>query len=338
MKVLYDLPSSQVSFTFTGCVEDRDLFSYIDEFIRECSVSHSWSESTIRSSHVLRNHLRRYGKVTQLEDFDEEGLDRYVRYLRQVAMMQESSCRKQLKNLQWFLTWAIRKGYTRQTAILSYKPKFKIIEKPVIFLTPEELATLFHFQLPGDGSVPEAADLERARDLFCFCAFTSLRYSDMAALRRGDIRDGILHVVTRKTLDSIRIELCPQARSILDKYADGSYPGDRALPVLSNQRMNDLLKELGRLCGLDTPVAIACFRNGRRVEKIVPKWSVLSTHAGRRTFICFALASGIPPQVVMKWTGHSDYKSMKPYIDIAEKTKSDAMRHLGEEWQLSLGG
>lgn len=29
----------------------------------------------------------------------------------------------------------------------------------------------------------------------------------------------------------------------------------------------------------------------------------------------------------MKWIGHSDYKAMRPYIDIAEKTKSDAMKH-----------
>lgn len=27
----------------------------------------------------------------------------------------------------------------------------------------------------------------------------------------------------------------------------------------------------------------------------------------------------------MKFTGHADYKSMKPYIDIAEKAKTDAM-------------
>lgn len=38
----------------------------------------------------------------------------------------------------------------------------------------------------------------------------------------------------------------------------------------------------------------------------------------------FALSSGIPPQVVMKWTGHSDYQAMKPYIAIAEKTKAEA--------------
>ena len=41
--------------------------------------------------------------------------------------------------------------------------------------------------------------------------------------------------------------------------------------------------------------------------------------------ICVALSSGIAPQVVMKFTGHADYKSMKPYIDIAEKAKTDAI-------------
>ena len=40
--------------------------------------------------------------------------------------------------------------------------------------------------------------------------------------------------------------------------------------------------------------------------------------------------SGIPPQVVMKWTGHSDYRAMKPYRDIAEKTKADAMKTFEE--------
>ncbi len=40
--------------------------------------------------------------------------------------------------------------------------------------------------------------------------------------------------------------------------------------------------------------------------------------------------SFVPTQVVMKWTGHSDYKAMKPYIDIAEKTKADAMKTFEE--------
>lgn len=50
------------------------------------------------------------------------------------------------------------------------------------------------------------------------------------------------------------------------------------------------------------------------------------------TAVTLSIAKGlsahkhIPPQVVMKWTGHSDYQAMKPYIEIAEKTKADDMK------------
>ena len=43
---------------------------------------------------------------------------------------------------------------------------------------------------------------------------------------------------------------------------------------------------------------------------------------------CFALSQGIAPQVVMKWTGHSDYKAMKPYIDVADSIKAHYMHKL----------
>ena len=67
------------------------------------------------------------------------------------------------------------------------------------------------------------------------------------------------------------------------------------------------------------------YKGNERIDEVTPKYALLGTHAGRRTFICNALALGIPPQVVMKWTGHSDYKAMKPYIDIADDIKANAM-------------
>ena len=60
-------------------------------------------------------------------------------------------------------------------------------------------------------------------------------------------------------------------------------------------------------------------------EEILPKYELLSSHIGRRTFICNALMLGIAPNIVMKWTGHSDYAAMKPYIEIADKAKETAM-------------
>ena len=99
-----------------------------------------------------------------------------------------------------------------------------------------------------------------------------------------------------------------------------------------NQKMNHYLKDLCELCGFTDPVTIVCYRAGQRVEETYPKWALIGTHAARRTFICFALSQGIPPQVVMKWTGHSDYKAMRPYIDIAEKIKADAMKIIDNAW------
>ena len=69
------------------------------------------------------------------------------------------------------------------------------------------------------------------------------------------------------------------------------------------------------------PVRETYYKGNERIDEVTHKYALLSTHAGRRTFICNALARGIPAQVVMKWTGHSDYKAMKPYIDIADDIK-----------------
>lgn len=48
-------------------------------------------------------------------------------------------------------------------------------------------------------------------------------------------------------------------------------------------------------------------------------------YTGRRTFIVNCLRLGVPAEVIMKWTGHSDYKAMKPYIKIVDKLKVSEM-------------
>ncbi|SDC05818.1 hypothetical protein SAMN04487894_101220 [Niabella drilacis] len=42
--------------------------------------------------------------------------------------------------------------------------------------------------------------------------------------------------------------------------------------------------------------------------------------------VCNALMLGIALQVVMKRTGHSNYKSMKPYIDVSDQAKAEAIK------------
>lgn len=142
-------------------------------------------------------------------------------------------------------------------------------------------------------------------------------------MKKANVKDSYIEVTTIKTSENLIIELNKLSKNILEKYKD--IEGKKALPVISNQKMNDYLKERAQLTGIDDPVTTTYYKGNVRFKKITPKYALLGTHAGRRTFVCNALALGIPPNTVMKWTGHSDYKSMKPYIGIADEMKANAM-------------
>ena len=201
-----------------------------------------------------------------------------------------------------------------------FKPKLKSTPKKVIYLTWKELVQLRDYQIP-----PIKQYLERVRDVFLFLCFTGLRYSDVFNLRRSDVKENHIEITTVKTADSLIIELNNHSRAILDKYKDVAFENYKVLPVITNQKMNDYLKELAEMAGIDEPVRETYYKGNERIDVVSPKYALLGTHAGRRTFICNALSLDISPQVVMKWTGHSDYKAMKPYIDIADKVKANAM-------------
>ena len=296
------------------------FYKVFDEFVRDCGRQNDWTDSTYEKFAAVKNHLMNFRDGLTFDFFDEKGLNDYVTYLRDVKEMRNSTIGKQLSFLKWFLRWAFKKGLHQNNAYDSYKPKLKSTQKKIIFLTWEELNKLREFEIPAAKQA-----LDRVRDVFLFQCFTGLRYSDVFNLRRSDIKGDYIEVTTVKTSDSLIIELNKHSKAILDKYKDVSFEDDKVLPVITNQKMNDYLKELAELAGIDEPVRQTYYRGNERIDEVTPKYALLGTHAGRRTFICNALALGIPPQVVMKWTGHSDYKAMKPYIDIADDIKANAM-------------
>ena len=297
-----------------------DFFQVFDDFVEDCGRQNNWTDSTFEKFAAVKNHLTNFREGLTFEFFDERGLNDYVGYLRDVKEMRNTTIGKQLSFLKWFLRWAFKKGVHQNNAYDSYKPKLKSTQKKIIFLTWDELNRLREFKIPSNKQA-----LERVRDVFLFQCFTGLRYSDVFNLRRSDIKGDHIEVTTVKTSDSLIIELNNHSKAILDKYKDVPFENDKVLPVITNQKMNDYLKELAEMAGIDEPVRQTYYKGNERIDDVTPKYALLGTHAGRRTFICNALALGIPPQVVMKWTGHSDYKAMKPYIDIADDIKANAM-------------
>lgn len=310
--------------------EPLGFFRVYDLFTNEMGVTNNWSKSTYTKFSTLRSHLERFNKKLTLEDFDKSTFAAFVGYLSNKAGLLNTTVAKNVGFLRWFLRWASTNEYYSGLAHLQYRPRFKGLDcKEVIYLEWEELLHFLNFKFP-----PNRPALPAVRDVFCFCCFTGLRYSDVSKLKRSDIRreqtPSYMSIVTKKTTNRLHIELNKYALALLDKYDGVGLPNDMALPVISNAKMNENLHDAAEVAGIDEPVRIVSYVGSERSEAVVPKYSVLTTHAGRRTFIVNALRLGIPAPVIMEWTGHSDYKAMKPYIKIVNSAKVENMAKFNE--------
>ncbi len=242
------------------------FYKVFDEFVRDCGRKNDWTDSTYEKFAAVKNHLMNFRDGLTFDFFDEKGLNDYVTYLRDVKEMRNSTIGKQLSFLKWFLRWAFKKGLHQNNAYDSYKPKLKSTQKKIIFLTWEELNKLREFEIPAAKQA-----LDRVRDVFLFQCFTGLRYSDVFNLRRSDIKGDHIEVTTVKTSDSLIIELNNHSKAILDKYKDVAFEDDKVLPVITNQKMNDYLKELAELAGIDEPVRQTYYRGNERIDEVTPK-------------------------------------------------------------------
>lgn len=292
------------------------------EFMETMGRQNDWTKATYTKFNSLCVHLQNYDKNIKFEAINEETLQGFIESLHK-SELRNTTISKYMSFLRWFLRWAHYKGYNPTTVHETYKPKFKGADgnaKEVIHLSWEELIKLYNFNFSN-----KKPSLAPVRDVFCFCCFTGLRYSDVAKLKRSDVRPNYINVVTQKTVDGLIIELNEYSRAILDKYANIPLPKNLALPVISNVKMNEHLKTMGEVVELNEPQRIVYFKGSQRYEEVYPKYALLTTHCGRRTFIVNALRLGVPSEVIMKWTGHSDYKAMKPYIKIVDKLKVSEM-------------
>lgn len=322
------------------------LFTVYDEFTKTVGKQNAWSKATFTKFNAVRTHLFNYNPDLSLDILSEEDLQGWLSYMHTVKVCNNDIRKEKNKDKAYeiglrnttiahniscfkiFLKWAFAKGYYKDNLYLSWKPRLKGTDgnqREVIHLTWDELLYLYNFPIPESKQY-----LARVRDVFCFCCFTSLRYSDVAKLSRSDIKDNYISIVTQKTVDSLKIELNNYSKAILEKYKDIPFRNDKALPVISNVKMNEYLKELGKIAEINTPQRIVYFKGNERIEEVYPKYELLTTQCGRRTFIVNALYLGIHAEVVMKWTGHSDYNAMKPYIKIVDDLKEREMNKFNQ--------
>lgn len=301
-------------------VQEKTLKNAFFEFMKLRPSENNWGEKTHFKYNQMWDHLNSFDSAISLETLDKKKLnglkDWYI-----ANDYHNATINKHFRNLKGILKWADSNGYSVKKEVFTYKTNLPVPPKTVTFLKYKELIHFASFQFPVNKGY-----LDRARDYFCFMAFTSLRYSDLKALKKANVSGEYIDLYTQKTKDKIRIPIISHARKILEKYKDNE--GVYVFSVPSNQKLNDYIKEAAELAGLDREVVETYFIGTQRHEEIHKFYETISCHDGRRTFVCCSLALGINPTTIMAATGHSDYDSMKPYIEVADETQKLQM----EKW------
>lgn len=307
-----------------GCQYQKSIQNIFPIFINEQGARNNWTPATYTKFSALKRHLGEFCQSLHLNEVTDEKMQEFYEFMLNVLGFKNTTVAKQLALVRWFLRWAANNGYYTGTSHNTFHPRIKGVtpeSREVIYCSKEEVLQLIAYN--PDGS---HAHLEKVRDVFVFCCFTGLRFSDVKKLRRCDVGNGYISVVTQKTSDALRIELNKHSTDILKKYENlNTNQSSPALPVLSNVRMNVYLKELGKLAGLNSMTRIIQYHGSERIEEYKPKYELLTTHCARRTFVVLALQLGITPEVIMRWTGHSSYEAMKPYIAIVDELKRRSM-------------
>lgn len=219
-------------------------------------------------------------------------IDDFGSFLTKHYKLQVNSMVKVQKTLMSFIRWTNDNGFTKNFFPYKYQKQY-IPDK--IALTFDELKNFEEIELDKK--------LDRVRDLFLFHIFTGQRTSDVKKYSKnqlGETQKGniVWKLVQTKTQKSVEIPLCTKAKNILVKY-------EFELPRISTQRLNDYVKEIGKLIGMDEKETITLHygRELKSQEKL--RYEELSTHTGRRTFMTLCNYSGINSSIIDSIAGFS---------------------------------
>lgn len=213
---------------------------------------------------------------------------------------------KYIRNLKKIVLRAIAKEIISKDPFMLFKAKrTKIRKKPLSYYELKRI----------EDKVFVSERLSLVRDIFIFQCYTGLSYIDVYKLKKENIQtgiDGSLWIMSnrQKTTSETNIPLLQKAIEIMRKYENHTrcIKYGTVLPVKSNQKMNEYLKEIAIVCNIT---------------------GTLNTHRARRTFgSTITLNNGVPINVVKEMLGHHSVKQTEEYAITEQITISREMNQL----------
>ncbi len=288
-----------------------------DQCVKLCEVK-EMAAGTVERYKTSLSHTAEFMKHTYgVDDMDITKIDHkfikdYEFYLKTERRCSHNTTTKYLKNFKKIILLAMRYDYIAKDPFAGIKFHLDPIERD--FIEMHELKKLIGLDIENDS-------LRRVRDVFVFCCFTALAFSDVSLLRKEHLvkdNDGDMWIRKKRQKTGImcNIPILPEAQKILDKYANSPYcKGGQVLPVLSNTKFNTYIKAVIDLCGINKDV---------------------STHTARHTAATIFLANGVSIENVAKMLGHTDTKMTRHYAKVLDQSIKNDMKLVGKALKLKL--
>lgn len=200
-----------------------------------------------------------------------------------------------MAKIKTIMKYAFNNGKMDMYPFANIKVK-RYTEGEIKYLTQDELDMIWKKKMPS-------IRMQQIKDVWLFQCYTGLSFVDMANLVPSDFKKndkGQYYISKKRQKTGVEFTtvLLKDAELIAKKY-------EFNLPVKSNQKYNDYLKELADICGLTN-------------EDGTPK--KLHSHMARHTCAVYFLNHGVDIEVIAKIGGWTNTKMVRRYAKLLDQT------------------
>lgn len=300
---------------------DQDLLILLDKFIEVKDLSSK--KKLIEKLKAIRNQLKSFlnGRRLYLNEVNQEFVNALTKYWVEVVGLQPNTISKNFGFFRQFM------NYLKNEEVLT-SLKYQRLDYPsevetnTVVLTKEEVGALAAFK-------PDTDHLFKIKQLLLIMIYSGLRFGDAIRINASWVRGDFLFINTQKTGEKVSLPLHPKLKEVLVPIRF-----DVSSIQLTNQRFNASVKVLCEKAGIDQLVEIVKFEKGKKKYLVYPKYKLVASHTGRRTFITNSILAGIPLPVIQKITGHKKLTTLQKYVDIADDSKKAEFEKLSQYFSL----
>jgi site-specific recombinase XerD len=294
------------------------FFDFVKNFIDDCKSGKRLNDGMRIAERTIKNYNTGYNGLKEFQDYTNqqitfESLNRtlwqeYVHYLTMTKKYKVNTIGSYQKYLIVFLREAKKAKLWLDNDNLLDEAKI-MTENPIdVYLNKDEIALIEKLELSNN------LRLDKVRDLFLIGLNTGFRVSDWNQVSADNIKmtdkeNAYIEIIQTKTKTIAITPLRAIVKDILAKY-------DNQLPIMSEQKFNDYVKELCRLAGITKKIKTTSIIEGGQQIDFFEKWEMVSSHTGRRSFATNMFRDGVESRIIMRATGHSTEKNFKKYLKL----------------------